>query len=261
MLFHIALGQFAVTSGEPYANLSTVRSLAATAAEQGAELLVLPDQWTTGSDLAQAVELADHPNTGVQAQIAVLAFEQRLALAGATVVRHADRPTSTATLYSGDGVRLGTYDKIHLVSNRQEPDLLAQGQTPRVFHTPWGWVALAIGYDLYFPELFRAYAVRGAQVVCVVAAWPVERINHWRALARARAIENQYFVVAVNRVGSDDQQYFGGHSLVVDPEGTVLVEGDDQAALLYAQLDLEQVQATRQKGLLLEDCQPGAYPQ
>jgi predicted amidohydrolase len=259
VMLHVALAQMDIHTGRPDTNLATVRPLVAAAAAQGADLLLLPELWSTGYDLTRACELADGEHEGIHAQLATLAREQSIAIAGSTLMQGAARPTNTATLYDAQGQRLARYDKLHLFGLMDEPTYLASGNHLTVSHTPWGHTGLAICYDLRFPELFRSYALHGAALVLLPAEWPAVRIEHWRTLVRARAIENQCFLVAVNRVGSDSANTFGGHSLVVDPGGQVLVEGGEQAELLFAALDLDVVQQARARIRVLDDRRPDVY--
>lgn len=259
MTILLALAQIDIHFGNPAANLAAVRALAATAAERGAELLVLPELWSTGYDLTQASQHADAPGTGIVAQIAALAGEQQIAIVGSTLMCSAGQPTNSATVYLPDGTLRASYSKLHLFGLMHEDTYLAPGSEPTLFDAPWGRSALAICYDLRFPELFRAYAVEGAEIIFVPAEWPTPRIQHWRTLVQARAIENQCYLVAVNRVGRDPHNTFGGHSLVVGPQGNMIVEGDDQAALLFAELDLAEVAATRAHIPVLRDRRPEQY--
>lgn len=259
-MLHVALAQIDIQFGAPAANLATIRPLAAAAAAQGAGLLVLPELWSTGYDLARASERADAPGTGMHTEIAALARTQGIAIAGSTLTRHPGaRPTNTATLYSADGALLASYDKLHLFGLMQEDAHLAAGQSYSVVDAPWGRTALAICYDLRFPELFRACALQGAELIIVPAEWPAARIDHWRVLVQARAIENQCFLIAVNRTGSDPANQFGGQSLVVDPWGRVLAEGGNQAELLFARLNLADVAATREHMRVLHDRRADVY--
>jgi predicted amidohydrolase len=259
MPLHIALAQIDIAFGAPADNLAAVRALAATAAARGADVLVLPELWSTGYDLTRADELATALDAGLHNELAALAREQQIALVGSTLVRHQGQPTNMATVYAADGSLLASYAKLHLFRLMDEHRYLRAGAEPVVFAAPWGPTALAICYDLRFPELFRAYAVQGAALMLVPAEWPSVRIAHWRTLVQARAIENQCFVVATNRVGADPNNQFGGHSLVVDPWGQILVEGAETAELLFASLDLDMVQAVRQRIPIFADRRPDIY--
>jgi predicted amidohydrolase len=259
MFLNVALAQIDIAFGAPQANLLALRPLVATAAARGAALLVLPELWSTGYDLARAAELADAPGSGIHAELAALAREQQIAIAGSTLMRHGAQITNTATLYGPDGTLLLSYDKLHLFGLLREDRYLAPGSALALCDAPWGRTALGICYDLRFPEQWRACALQGATLLLVPAEWPTPRRAHWRVLVQARAIENQCFVVAANRVGSDPETSFGGHSLVVGPGGEVLAEGGETAELLFARLDMQAVPTTRAHIRMWDDRRPDVY--
>jgi predicted amidohydrolase len=136
---------------------------------------------------------------------------------------------------------------------------LQPGSSPLVMDLPWGKTAMAICYDLRFPELFRRYALEGAQMVILPAEWPAERIEHWRTLVQARAIENQYYIVATNTCGEIGGTVFGGHSMLVDPWGKVLIEAGDEPGLFTVEIELERVEQIRQRIPVFEDRRPELY--
>ena len=114
-------------------------------------------------------------------------------------------------------------------------------------------VAPLICYDLRFPELWRLAALAGAEVCTIGASWPDPRQHHWRALIIARAIENQAYVVAVNRTGNDPHCAYAGGSIIVSPMGEVLAEANDRPAMLTAQLDLPALRTWRAEFPVLRD--------
>jgi predicted amidohydrolase len=132
------------------------------------------------------------------------------------------------------------------------------GELP-TFDLPWGRVALAICYDLRFPEMWRRYADAGAQLVLIPAEWPVRRVEHWRLLLRARAVENQFYVVGCNRAGNGADGEFGGHSAAVDPWARRVVEGGAEPGLFVARLDLDEVARSRRLFPFLADRKPEVY--
>jgi omega-amidase len=259
MMLTIALAQMNVHSGQPDANVARVRDFAAQAREAGADLLLLPELWLHGYDLARAKEWAVALGEGGFAQMAALAREFGLYLAGTLLERHAGGVSNTAVLYKPDGALVGSYRKIHLFRLMQEHRYLVSGNRAVLFSTPWGPVGIPICYDLRFPELFRAMALAGAKLFLVPAQWPVVRLDAWLTLARARAIENELFVAACNRVGVEGETVFPGRSCVVGPLGKVLAEGDDQEQLLVAQFDFHEVDAARRYLPVYNDRRPEAY--
>ena len=261
MELRVAIGQMDIALGDPEANLRTVQELAAQAAAGGTELLLLPELWGSGYALEQAEQLADELNTGLFAAVASLARHYRLNICGSLLEWDADagRAFNTATLYDAGGALRGWYRKIHRFGLMDEDRYLGAGEETPMLTTQWGATALAICYDLRFPELFRRYALDGAQLILLPSEWPLQRIEHWRTLVRARAIENQCFVLACNRVGADRANTFGGRSAVVDPWGTVLVEGGDTPQLLHATLDLSLVDDARSRIPVWNDRRPELY--
>lgn len=261
MQITVAIGQMDIALGDPEANLKTVQRLAAEAAEQHADLLLLPELWGSGYDLERAEELADELNTGLFAAVASLARHYNMAICGSLLEWDAEtgRAYNTATLYDSEGNLRGSYRKVHLIGLMDEDRYLGAGESAAVHELPWGQGALAICYDLRFPELFRRYALDGAQIVLLPSEWPEPRIEHWRTLLRARAIENQCFVVACNRVGSDRANTFGGRSAAIDPRGNVLIEAGDQAELITATLDLDLIEEVRRFLPIFADRRPEVY--
>jgi predicted amidohydrolase len=140
-----------------------------------------------------------------------------------------------------------------------EQEHMTAGNALPTFDLPWGRTALAVCYDLRFPEMWRLYTAAGVHLILIPAEWPVRRVEHWRLLLRARAVENQLFVAGCNRAGTDADGEFGGHSAAVDPWGRVLVEGEREPGLFLAALDLEEVRRNRSLLPFLDDRRPDVY--
>lgn len=249
----ISLIQMDCTLGKPKENFARAEPLIAQAAQQGSQLVVLPELWSTAYDLehaaAHASSLAQRAGErGWFGKLARLARKHKVWLAGSLLEVQADgRFYNSMTIYGPEGRLKGVYRKIHLFRLMEEEIYLAPGQNTTLLQLPWGKTGLAICYDLRFPELFRHYALQGAQVILVSAEWPHPRRAHWRTLLRARAIENQCFVVACNRVGSSKGADFCGASAVIDPWGETLVEGGEQEMILTACIEPGAVDAVRSR--------------
>lgn len=255
----LALAQMDIITGRSEVNLERARNLAAQAREAGADLLLLPELWLHGYDLEQASRWAASLGEDGFAQMSALAREYGLYLAGSLLERHDGGISNTAVLYGPDGALLGSYRKVHLFRLMQEHLYLTPGDRAVLCPTPWGPVGLAICYDMRFPELFRAMALAGAVLFLVPAQWPVRRLEAWLILVRARAVENELFIAACNRVGRDGDVLFPGRSCVVDPWGNTLVEGDDREGLLIARADLGEIRKARRYLTVYEDRRPEAY--
>ena len=134
-----------------------------------------------------------------------------------------DKVYKSAIILGPEGI-IRSYSKTHLFRLMNEHKYFTPGNTCDVFQTSFGRIGLVICYDIRFPELARGAALKGARILFVPAEWPYPRVSHWEFLLKARAIENQMFVVASNRVGSDKKNIFFEHSMVLDPAGETIAE-------------------------------------
>jgi omega-amidase len=258
----VSIGQFAVQKGQQDANWHTVQDFTAEAKRQGGDVVVFPELWNAGYVLDQADNFAHPLGEGLFADLQALAAKYDIHIVGSIFERcQPGGVANTATLIAPDQEILGAYQKIHLFPLMDEPDYLKAGQQTVSVQAPWGNSALAICYDLRFPELFRRYAIEGAKLAFMPSQWPHPRLTHFRTLVRARAIENQMFMVAVNRIGTDKdtQTHFCGHSMVVDPWGEILIELGENAGVYTVELDLALVDDVRQRIPVLSDRRPELY--
>ncbi|HEU4631878.1 MAG TPA: nitrilase-related carbon-nitrogen hydrolase, partial [Gemmatimonadaceae bacterium] len=255
----IALGQLAVRAADPAANLAAVAAVAARAGSEGADLLLLPEMWATGLDLADAPRLAAEVRRLVLPALPALARRHRLHLAGSLPV--ADRTGAvfnTFVVVPPDGPATAVYRKVHLFSPWQEHRFVRGGHRAATCAFPWGDAGIGICYDIRFPELFRLHALAGATHLLVSALWGAERVEHWRVLLRARAVENQCWVVACGGVDPARGAY-AGRSTVVDPWGEVTCELGDGEDVALATIDLAAVAAARARLPALADRRPAVY--
>lgn len=255
----IALAQIDLAVGDPARNLQTAREQIRDAKTRGADIIVLPELWSSAYDLEHAAAHASALDQGMFATIAELARENQIAIVGSLLEARDGKFYNTATFHDGSGNRVGAYRKLHLVPMLDEDKFLAGGDDAPVFDTPFGKCALAVCYDLRFPELWRHYALAGARLAFIPAEWPQKRIAHWRTLLPARAIENQIFIAGCNRVGASKGETFGGNSLIVNPWGETLAQGDERAALLLAQIDLDLVDDVRARVPVFRDRRAEVY--
>ena len=141
----------------------------------------------------------------------------------------------------------GSYQKQHLFGLWQEDQYLATGKKTQTVLTPFGPIGALVCYDLRFPELSRRQVFSGCTLLIVSAQWPAVRSDHWKILLRARAVENQAFVVACNGSGTLPVGDLAGHSLIIAPSGKVLAEADEKPAVIGAELDAADVEAVRSR--------------
>lgn len=255
----LSLGQMDVRLGQPDENFEQVRTWTAEAARHGSALVVFPELWSTGYDLENWRRHARRLGEGLFSQLSDLAAEFQISIAGSVLEARNSKAYNTFVLYDRTGQPAAVYRKLHLFRLMEEEKWLAPGEAAVIVEAGWGRTGLAICYDLRFAELFRKYALAGARLIILPAEWPGRRAAHWKTLLRARAIENQMFVVGVNRVGESKGELFGGGSAVIDPWGEAAVEGGEGPALLHAEIDLDRVDEVRKKIPVFEDRRPDVY--
>lgn len=256
----ISLAQMDIRFGDPAANFKTVTRMTEEARRRGSDLILFPELWSTAYDLTNASRYASHLTEGVFAGISALAKRMEIYILGSTLSLLGENQFgNTLTVFAPDGTLLADYSKIHLFRLMDEHLYLTAGDKPVLIDLPFGRAGLAVCYDLRFPELFRGYALAGAEMTFLPAEWPHPRLGHWQTLVRARAVENQMFVFACNRVGRDALNEFFGHSMVVDPWGEVLAEGGEGEELITLMADLSKVQDARRKIPILQDRRPEVY--
>ncbi|WP_406284389.1 carbon-nitrogen family hydrolase [Embleya sp. NBC_00896] len=223
----------------------------------GDHLVVLPELWLhTGWVYDGWASGAEGVHGPVAQAMARAARDAGVWLhAGSIIERGADDNLyNTSLVFDPDGALRGTYRKIHRFGfTGGEATLISRGTETAQVRMPWAEVGLATCYDLRFPELFRRILDAGAEVLVIPAAWPARRVEHWRVLARARAIENQMFVLACNVTGSQGGQAMGGHSMVIDPWGEIVAEAGAEQTVLTAEIDPALVAKTREDFPVLQN--------
>lgn len=253
----VSLVQMDIALGNSEANRKKVQELTAPLGDR--DIILLPELWSTGYQLDQAAELGEDLDGETVQLMRAIAKGHHAYVGGSILGRKDGRVYNQFVLLSPQGEVVTTYEKVHLFGLMQEDQHLAPGEhlvTAQVGDVTAG---LAICYDLRFPEMYRHYMEAGASMLLLASEWPNPRMEHWRTLLRARAIENQFYVIACNRVGSDANNSFFGHSLVIDPWGEILAEGSDSEQVIDCQLDLDLVQAARRRLPALQDRRKELY--
>jgi predicted amidohydrolase len=255
-------------------NLAAADRYVREAASAGATLIVLPEKWPvlgTPAETAAGAESLDDGATMTWAR--AIARELRIDLVAGSFAEttDGDRNRNTSIHVGPDGTDRAVYRKLHMFDVEvgdtvyRESDTDEPGADVVLSETTDGVeLGLTVCYDLRFPELYRELAVRGARVLCVPAAFTVPTTrDHWEVLLRARAIEDQCFVIAANQVGrhgtSDGAPASGGRSMIIDPWGVVLATAPDRPGWIVADLDLEAQAVTRSKLPSLANRRPEVY--
>ncbi len=261
--FLAACVQFDVRPGDVAANVAAMRAGVEEAVAGGARLCVLPELWAT-SFLSTFEESLQADAAAAEAELCELSATHGLVIVGSNVEPVGDQVFNTASVYQR-GVCLGSYRKIHLFSPNVEHRLHAAGEAPLVVETEHGRLGVLICYDLRFPELARYYFHRGVELLAVPGQWPEVRAQHWRTLLRARAIENEMFVLGCNRTGQEpslkngEPMAFPGDGRIVDPTGEVLAAGSGEAGAVIASIERRKARTVRRILPVGRDQRPTVY--
>jgi predicted amidohydrolase len=256
------------SDGDKARNLGAAERLVRAAAGEGAELVALPEKWNlfaAGEEMAAGAEPLDGPSLG-----AARAWARELGihlLAGSIAERAEPKPFNTSVLIGPGGEDLAVYRKIHMFDveaggvSYRESEHEAAGEEIVAADIDGLGIGLSVCYDLRFPELYRILALRGARILAVPSAFTLATgRDHWQVLLRARAVENQAFVLAPDQFGEAPPHYSSyGRSMIVDPWGTVLATAAEGERAIVADLDLAAQERVREKLPALANRRPRAY--
>jgi predicted amidohydrolase len=182
-----------------------------------------------------------------------LALEKKIDILAGFVEKSKSKPFNTLIHINKNGNLIKLYRKIHPFSYAKEDKYFNAGKRPAISKFGKWKIGLSICYDLRFPELYRKYAKKRVHLIVNIANWPDTRIEHWRALLKARAIENQCYMIGVNRVGKDIKLNYNGFSSVFDPMGNEICSSVDQETILIAEIDKNFVTEIRNNLPFLDD--------
>lgn len=261
------------TRDDKEANLRRAEELIDEAVARGARFVVLPEYVSYLGAKDRHQEVAESVPGPTTERFAAKARQHGIYLHGGSIHERSDTPDkyyNTSVVFNPDGEIIATYRKIHLFDidltgnvTANESSSILPGDEIVTAEIDGHTVGLSICYDLRFPELYRHLALEGAEVLLVPAAFTMfTGKDHWHVLLRARAIENQTYVLAPGQYGSHDpnaQCY--GHSVVIDPWGSVIADASDAEGVVVADLDFDYVRKIRKQLPSLANRRPSAYPQ
>lgn len=247
----VAVAQISCLLGDPEANLLKVREFSLRAKQTGADLIVFPEMTDTGYSMPVIRTHANHWTTGFVPGLQEIARDLSIAIVSGVSERANSKIYNSQVLIDAHGNTSAKYRKTHLyaVTPVEEQTCFAPGDCFTMFDLGGLHFGFSICYDLRFPEMYRKLATeQGVGAFIVSSAWPFPRVEHFRTLAMARAIENQSYVIASNRVGKDNDLWFCGSSAIIDPRGVVIAAASaDREELIHADLSQDLVQSVRQR--------------
>ena len=241
--FKAAVVQFDIDNGQIEINMD--RAIKILDSLSGVSLAVLPELFACGFDNEHIKEHARHTPELLE-RLSAVAREKSMALAGSLPEENGGKVFNTLYFIDTDGEIRGAYRKLHLFPLTLEHKFYGAGDQIVVVDTNIGRIGLMICYDLRFPEQARKMFLEDARMILVSAQWPAPRVAQWEILAKARAVENQLFMVCSNRTGTDQALKFSGNSLIVNPMGEILARADENQSCQTAVIDLEEADRARQ---------------
>lgn len=244
--------------GDKKANFENVEDLISTNAFYNPDIIVLPEVWTVGwmpsifKDSAEELE-----NSETVSFLSKIAKKYNTNIIGGSFITKKDNKYyNTCPVIDRSGELIATYDKAHLFSyyGCDEGTFIENGASPVMIEIDGIKIGLTVCYDIRFPEIYRAYAKAGADMLINMASWPLSRPIHWEALTKARAIENQCHMVALTQSGHiEGDEWNLGHSRIIDYKGDVLSEIEEGEGAMFAEFKFKEMYEFRKKCTVLLD--------
>ncbi len=250
--------QFAIKPGEIQSNCETVERILSELAAAHCRLAVLPEMWSCSFPYPILRDMA-HETPAILKRMCKIAGDERMVIAGSLPEASGQSIFNTGYLIDATGEIAGKYRKVHLFSPCNEQRHFTSGTSVEVFPTTIGKIGMIICYDLRFPELARKLALDGAEIICVSALWPNVRIENWSLLLRARANENQLFVIGCNGCGAEGKTTWGGSSAIVSPLGDVIAMAGSGEQPISGALEEREMTRFRKSMPCFDDRVPRAY--
>ncbi|MBA4148004.1 MAG: carbon-nitrogen family hydrolase [Verrucomicrobia bacterium] len=246
--------QFDIAWENKRANFETVHRLVTEARPEKDSLVVLPEMFATGFSM-NADAIAEPYDDETEQFLAKTAQDFGICIIAGAAMRSRDGHTrNKALVFSPEGKLIAYYAKMKPFTVGGEHNHYTAGERVTVFDFG-GWrISPFICFDLRFPELFRQAAAQGRpELFVVIASWPEKRIQHWIPMLQSRAIENQAYVVAVNRIGNDPYYSYNGRSMIIDPHGNILADAESREGVIQSKLDLVTLRKYREGLPFLDD--------
>ncbi|WP_100489045.1 carbon-nitrogen family hydrolase [Sporolactobacillus pectinivorans] len=256
----MVLMQLDIAFGEPEKNIRHAEKLMRETLREKTDVMILPELWTTGYDLKNLDHTADAEGEKIKKIAGAWARNMNAnVIAGSIAQKTESGIFNTLFVFNREGTRIKEYSKAHLFRLMNEEKFLEAGKQDGLFMIDDIPAAGFVCYDIRFPEWIRKHVLSGARLLFIPAEWPKPRLDHWRTLLTCRAIENQAYVIACNRAGSDPDNVFAGHSMVISPWGEILAEAGEEETVLTVDIDLSAVDTIRSRIPIFEDRRPELY--
>ncbi len=254
----VGILQMSSIIGDVEGNIEKVKSLVKKHLDNDTDVLVLPEVWTVGWSCSHFRESAQNLMSGsVYECLSDIAKEYEVNIIGGSfITKSGDGYYNTCPVFNSDGNLIASYSKIHLYSyyGCDEGKYITEGKSPVMVDLCGVNFGLTICYDIRFPEIYRAYAKCGADVLVNCAAWGSKKPVQWEMMTKSRAIENQCYMVALTQCGYiENNEYNLGQSRIIDYNGNELAYINGEEGIVHAQLDIAKMYEIRQKSPTMQD--------
>lgn len=245
----ISILQLDVKACDLEQNYINVKNMIQEAVKKNTDVICLPELWNTGFLPKNSLDdYCDNDGRLIKNMFQILAKESNVNIVAGSIANKRENKTyNTSFIFDRKGNCIEEYDKIHLFSYANEHKYFEKGNKIVTFDLDNVKCGIIICYDLRFLEIIRKQSLDGIKILFVVAQWPSARIEHWEILNRARAIENQIYVVSANGCGVCENVQYGGNSMIINPSGKVLAKGDKKQAIITYDIDLDEINKIRNK--------------
>jgi len=234
-------------------NLSRTKAYIKEARTKGAELICLPELFSTGVT-TDSSKFAENLNGQIYNFLSEQAKRNEVYILGSFIECNGNKlPKNTAVVFNPQGLFVGKYNKNHVFTYNNEDKSYSTGNDLLIFKLKDFNICPFICYDLRFPEIFRIAVDKGANVFIILANWPNPRKDHWITLLKARAIENQAYVIGINRVGSSPTLSFFGNSMILSPKGQIIGRLGNKEEILIGEINIDSLNEWRNSFYSLGD--------
>ena len=256
----VSILQFDIDFVDPDKNRKKVSEMIDKASKGYPDVILLPEMWNTSFNFNSIREKSDKNGQPTLTLLTQKAIEYNVNIvAGSISDMINDKVYNRSYVIDRDGSVKHSYDKIHLVHHANEDTYIEAGSRIEVFEIDGIKCGIIICYDFRFPEICRTLALKGAEVVFAPVQWFESRLSHYEVFCKARALENQIFIVSANRIGQEFKAVFPGQSMVVDPWANIIGRMDHQEGILHCEIDLKLINRIRKKVTCFDDRRPDLY--
>jgi predicted amidohydrolase len=230
---------------EPQKNINDLNQELKKIQISSGDLIIFPEMYSTGFSMRQGIccDLVEGEQSAIKF-LKDLSKQYSCCIIGGVATKREGEFYNESLAALPDG-NLISYKKVNLFPLAQEDETYSPGKYLETFKWNSWIIGMSICYDLRFPEIYRGLALRNSNLIVNIANWPIDRIDHWVTLLKARAIENQCFIAGVNRTGTDPNSIYNGRSMIIDPLGQIIIDAGETKGIFSSEIEIDKVNSWR----------------